>query len=134
MTCIACYLIVDEACPHCQALFERAKDFVELLKNRGCVTWNLSRWGFPVSYYDLVDNDGGTWLLKTPQLVVAVHGEGGDRVLYRRVLEVDTLPRLRPFILNDVSTAFHLAFRQGVKKCYEKRGRKKKAEGEGGNE
>jgi len=134
MTCIACYLLVDENCPHCHALLERARGFVELLKNRGCITWNLTRWGYPADYYDIADNDGGMWNIKTPLLLIVIHGEGGDRVLYKRVLDLDQVAKLRSFILDDVAAAFHQAFRQGIKKCHERRGRKQKKEVEEGHE
>jgi len=132
MRCIACYLVVDEGCPRCRELYERHKDFVELLKNRGCVAWNLSRWGYPAPYFDIADNVGGVWAVSTPMLLVVVHGEGGDRVLYRRPLEVDRVEGLRQFILDDISAAFHRAYREGVKKCYERRGRKGKKRAEEG--
>jgi len=109
-------------------LLERARDFVELLKNRGCITWNLSRWGLPAPYYDIADNEGGMWTIRTPQLLIVVHGDGGDRVLYKRILDLDQVAKFRAYILDDVSTAFHQAFRQGTRKCYERRGRKQKKE------
>jgi len=124
MTCIACYLVVDEHCPHCHELMEKAKDFVELLKNKGCAVWNLTRWGYPANYYDIADNDGGMWNIKTPMLLIVVHGEGGDRVIYKHVIDIGRLPRLKQYILDDVALAFHRAHKDGIKKCYERRGRK----------
>jgi len=122
--CVACYILVDENCPHCHELYEKARDFVELLKARGCVSWNLSRWGFPADYWQVVDNAGGQWAVRTPTLLVVLHGEGGDRVLYKRVLSLDDVSKNRRFILDDVALAFHRAARDEVKKCYERRGRK----------
>jgi len=131
MTCIACYLVVDESCPKCHELYEKHRDFVELLKNRGCIAWNLTRWGYPAPYFDIAENIGGVWAIQTPMLLIVVHGDGGDRVLYKRALAVDQAEKFRQYILDDVSAAFHLAYKQGIRRCYERRGRKKRGEEEG---